>query len=187
MTTGKTIKYNANITANLNLKRKQQIAVSRSDFPVVRGQELMKFSQAKQGRIFVVRLENGDIVHEELEKLAREQFIKAAAVIILGGANSGSKLIVGPQDGRSQPVKPIDYLLEDVHEVTGTGAIFPDKHGKPALHMHMACGRRDSTITGCVRNGVTVWHVMEAIVFELVDTAATRILDEATGFALLRP
>lgn len=33
----------------------------------------MKYSEAKQGRIFVIRLEDGDIVHEELERFAREQ------------------------------------------------------------------------------------------------------------------
>ncbi|MDY6863052.1 MAG: DUF296 domain-containing protein, partial [Thermodesulfobacteriota bacterium] len=28
----------------------------------------MKYSQAKPGRIFVIRLEDGDIIHEEIEK-----------------------------------------------------------------------------------------------------------------------
>ncbi|MBA3036272.1 MAG: DUF296 domain-containing protein, partial [Desulfobacterium sp.] len=30
----------------------------------------MKYSEAKQGRIFVVRLEDGETVHEEIEKFA---------------------------------------------------------------------------------------------------------------------
>ncbi len=30
----------------------------------------MKYSQARLGRIFVIRLEDGDIIHEELEKFA---------------------------------------------------------------------------------------------------------------------
>ena len=47
----------------------------------------MKYSQAKQRRIFVIRLEDGDIVHEEIEKFARNQSIKAAALIIIGGAD----------------------------------------------------------------------------------------------------
>ena len=33
----------------------------------------MKYSQAKQGRIFVIRLEHGDIVHKEIERFARNQ------------------------------------------------------------------------------------------------------------------
>ncbi|NIT59971.1 MAG: DUF296 domain-containing protein, partial [Aliifodinibius sp.] len=31
----------------------------------------MKYSEAKQGRIFVIRLEDGDIVHDEIERFAR--------------------------------------------------------------------------------------------------------------------
>ncbi|CAN2044143.1 DUF296 domain-containing protein [Candidatus Magnetomoraceae bacterium gMMP-1] len=147
----------------------------------------MKYSEAKQGRIFIIRLEDGDIIHEEIEKFAREKSIKAAALIILGGADKGSKLIAGPEYGRKQPVIPMEIMLNNVHETVGTGTIFPDEKGKPALHAHIACGRKTSSITGCVRNGVKVWHVMEVILFELVDTTAVRALDSITGFELLQP
>ena len=40
----------------------------------------MKYSSAQPGRIFILRLENGEIVHEEIERFAREQSIKAAAL-----------------------------------------------------------------------------------------------------------
>ena len=29
----------------------------------------MKYSEAKPGRIFIIRLEDGEIIHEEIEKL----------------------------------------------------------------------------------------------------------------------
>jgi predicted DNA-binding protein with PD1-like motif len=77
--------------------------------------------------------------------------------------------------------------LDNVHEVAGTGTLFPDDEGSPVLHMHMACGRNDATVTGCVRMGVKVWQVMEAILFELVDSTGTRVLDAETGFKLLQP
>jgi len=147
----------------------------------------MKYSQAKQGRVFVLRLEDGDIVHEEIEKLAREQSIKAGALIVVGGADVGSKLVVGPKQGRVQPIVPMEHILNNVYEVTGTGTLFPDDEGNPVLHLHMACGRNSSTITGCIRTGVRVWQVMEAILFELVDSSGMRVLDEATGFKLLQP
>ncbi|MFC1735446.1 PPC domain-containing DNA-binding protein [Candidatus Hydrogenedentota bacterium] len=147
----------------------------------------MKYSQAKQERIFVIRLEDGDIVHEEIEKLAREEGIIAGALIIVGGADEGSALIVGPEDGRAEQINPMSHVLDNVHEVTGTGTLFPDDEGNPILHMHMACGRTNKTVTGCVRTGVRVWKVMEAILFELADTAGLRILDETTGFKLLEP
>ncbi|MCG8344464.1 MAG: DNA-binding protein, partial [Chlorobiales bacterium] len=111
----------------------------------------MLFSEARQGRTFIIRLEDGEIVHETLEQFAAEQGIAAAAVIILGGADKESRLIVGPQKGRAHPVTPMQHELYEAHEVTGTGTIFPDDEGMPVLHLHMACGREENTVTGCVR------------------------------------
>ncbi|MDP8246968.1 MAG: DNA-binding protein [Candidatus Tritonobacter lacicola] len=147
----------------------------------------MKYSQAKQGRTFVIRLEDGDILHEKIEQLARDQSIGAAALIIVGGADEGSKLVVAPEHGRAKPISPMVHTLDGVHEIAGAGTLFPDDEGNPVLHIHAACGRRDSTITGCVRAGVKVWHVLEVILFELVDTTAVRALDPETGFKLLEP
>ena len=60
----------------------------------------MKFSEAKPGRFFILRLEDGDILHECIESFARERNIRAAALIAMGGADAGSKLVVGPAEGR---------------------------------------------------------------------------------------
>lgn len=147
----------------------------------------MKYSQAKQGRTFVIRLEDGDVIHEEIERLAREHSIKAGALIILGGADAGSKLVVGPEEGRAKPVLPMEHVLDQVHEMAGTGTLFPNEEGNPVLHMHIACGRDASTITGYVRKGVRVWHIMEVVLFELVDTTGRRVFEPSTGFALLKP
>ncbi len=147
----------------------------------------MKYSTASLGRIFVVRLEDGDVVHEEIERLARQENIKAAALIALGGADSGSKLIVGPEEGRAARIHPMEAILENVHEAVGVGTIFPDEAGNPTLHMHTACGRQTNTVTGCVRKGVKVWHILEVVIFELTGTRAARRLDEKLGFMLLEP
>jgi predicted DNA-binding protein with PD1-like motif len=147
----------------------------------------MKFSQANQGRVFVIRLEDGDIVHEELERFAREQSIRAATVIAVGGAETGSRLIVGPAKARETPIRPLEHALENVHEISGVGTIFPDETGRPVLHMHMACGRNGETVTGCIRSGVKTWQVMEIILLELIDTQGVRMPDPATGFKLLEP
>ena len=147
----------------------------------------MKYSQAGLGRIFVLRLEDGEIVHEVIEGFAREQSIRSAALIILGGADQGSTLIAGPEKGRAIPVTPVEIVLAGVHEITGTGTIFPDEDGNPLLHMHIACGRGSDTRAGCIRRGVKVWHIMEVILFELIDTDCRRILELKTGFKLLQP
>jgi predicted DNA-binding protein with PD1-like motif len=147
----------------------------------------MKYSQAQPGRIFVIRLEDGDVVHEAIESFAREHAIEAATLVILGGADKGSRLVVGPEEGRVTPLIPMGLMLENVHEAAGVGTLFPDDEGNPVLHLHMACGRNGNTVTGCVRTGVKVWHVMEAVLFELVDSTGVRRLDKVTGFKLLQP
>ena len=146
----------------------------------------MKFSECKPGRIFVLCLENGDIVHEEIEQFAREHSIRAASLIIIGGADKGSKLIVGPEKENELPVTSLEYVLDNVHEIAGTGTLFPDDQGNPVLHMHMACGRKSSTRTGCIRRGVKVWHIMEVVLFELLESNGKREFDPKTGFTLLK-
>jgi len=148
----------------------------------------MKYAEARQGRVFVIRLEDGEILHEAIETFAREHHIRAASVIAVGGADEGSRLVVGPADGRGQPpILPLEHVLAGVHEIAGTGTLFPDEQGQPILHMHMACGREDRTVTGCARTGVRVWHVLEVIVMELTGVQSKRVLDPATGFKLLQP
>ncbi len=147
----------------------------------------MKYSEARQGRTFVIRLEDGDIIHEEIERFAREKSITAAALIIIGGADKGSRLVVGPEQGREEPVTPMEHMLDDVYEVAGTGTIFPDDNGMPVLHMHAACGRKAKTVTGCVRSGVKTWQILEIIMFELIGSTGKRVFDSRTGFKLLIP
>ncbi|MEW5801074.1 MAG: PPC domain-containing DNA-binding protein [bacterium] len=147
----------------------------------------MKYSQAKQGRIFIIRLEDGEVIHEKIEQFAREQAISCASLIIIGGADAGSRLVVGPEHGRVRPVQPMEHVLDNVHEIAGTGTLFPDEQGNPVLHMHVACGRGTSSVTGCVRKGVKVWHIMEVILFELIESTGVRVLDPKTGFGLLVP
>jgi predicted DNA-binding protein with PD1-like motif len=147
----------------------------------------MKFSEARQGRIFVLRLEDGEIVHEIIEQFAIDQNIAAASLLIVGGADDGSRLVVGPRKDRGLPLEPMKFVLENVHEVTGVGTLFRDEEGTPLLHMHMACGRAGKSVIGCIRDGVKVWHIMEVIIHELVGATAKRAVEEPLGLKLLRP
>lgn len=147
----------------------------------------MKYSEAGQGRIFIIRLEDGDILHESIEAFARQHEIRTASLIVLGAADAGSILVTGPLQARASQIIPKTHMLDNVHEVTGTGTLFPDETGEPVLHLHMACGRGSSTVTGCVRRGVKVWHVMEVILQELAGSTGVRKKDRVTGFDLLVP
>lgn len=147
----------------------------------------MRYTEAKQGRVFVIRLEDGDILHESIEKLAKEKEIKAASVTVVGGVDKGSKLVVGPEKARAEKIVPMELVLDNVYEAAGTGTIFPNIHGEPILHLHIACGRENKTITGCVRRGIKIWHVLEVIIQEITDCDSQRILEINTGFELLQP
>ena len=145
----------------------------------------MKYAGASLGRALIVRLEDGDVVHECIEEAARAEGIVRAAVILLGGAAGGSRLVVGPEDGRAEPVVPMERALHDVNEMVGAGTLFPDEAGRPVLHLHAAFGRDDQVTAGCIRAGVTTWVVGEAVLIELVGSEACRRVDPATGFELL--
>lgn len=147
----------------------------------------MRFSQARQGRVFIIRLEDGEILHETLERFAAEQKIRSAYLIALGGGDCGSRLVVGPEDGTARPVNPMMRELSDVHEIVGTGTLFPDEEGNPVLHFHAAAGRQGATVTGCVRSGVKVWQIVEVVLIELLDSSALRLFEPELGFKLLRP
>jgi predicted DNA-binding protein with PD1-like motif len=137
--------------------------------------------------VFVIRLEDGDVIHEQIEQFAREMGISHAALIIVGGADDGSRIVVGPKEDRAKPIDPVVHVLDGVHEAAGTGTLIPDETGKAVLHMHLACGRGTSSITGCIRTGVKTWHLLEVILFELLDSTAVRVFDPELAYKLLRP
>lgn len=145
----------------------------------------MKYASATLGRVLVVRLEDGDIVHECLEDLARREGIARAAVLLLGGADDGSRIVVGPEDGRAATIVPMQLALDGAHEAAGVGTIFPNEEGEPVLHLHAAFGRGESVRAGCIRAGVRTWIVGEAVIIELTGSEAVRRLEES-GFTLLQ-
>lgn len=145
----------------------------------------MKTTEARPGRILICRLEDGDILHESIERAAQKHGITRALCFFVGGADSGSRLVVGPEQGRAATIVPMTTTLDNVFEAAGVGTVFPDEHGRPKLHMHAACGRGSDTRTGCVRAGVDVWLVGEVVVLEILDCTARRRLDSESGFELL--
>lgn len=145
----------------------------------------MKYSEAEIGRIFVIRLEDGDRLPETLESFAEEKKISGGMCILVGGVSSGGRVVTGPKDEDERPVNPIIRQLAGVHEIVGAGTIFPDESGHPRLHMHASVGREKETTTGCIRPGIEIWKVGEVILLEIVNSTGCRKKDEEMGFELL--
>jgi len=145
----------------------------------------MKYSKANLGRIFILRLENGDIIPDTIEKFAEEQKVKSAVVYFLGASDIDSKVVVGPEDGTAaEPHIMVEKLL-GTSESVGIGTLFLDEEGRESLHLHSGFGHGRETVTGCTRKGVKIWHIGEIIIFELLGTNARRKIDPETGFELL--
>ncbi len=145
----------------------------------------MQYSEGKLGRVFVLRLHDGDRLPNVIESFATEHKVKCALCFFIGGAEDNSRVVVGPRSGVKTPPEPMVTLLKGVHEACGVGTIFSDEAGKPKLHMHAAFGRNEKTITGCVRLGVDVWRIGEVIMLELEGPSARRAFDKKTGFDFL--
>jgi predicted DNA-binding protein with PD1-like motif len=146
----------------------------------------MKASEGKLGRVFVIRLEDGDVLPKCIEKFAEEKGISVGHVILVGGLREG-QIVVGPRYSHKMPPEPMLLPIDGAHEVAGVGVLAPGEDGKPALHIHAALGRAGHTMTGCLRPGVTTWVVGEAILYEILGAKVARIKDKASGFALLQP
>lgn len=143
----------------------------------------MQITEAKLGRVFVVRLEEGEKLPDAIEKLAGAKKIRSALVLLLGGAKDG-KLVVGPGK-RGSRKKVLTQSFGDGHEIFGTGTIFAGVHG-PELHLHVAVGRGKNALVGCGRTGLKVNLIIEAVIIELAGIDARRSFDPATGFHLLK-
>ena len=144
----------------------------------------MKAGEGKIGRVFVVRLEDGDIVPECLEKFAAEKGIRCGHVILVGGIGGG-EVVTGPRKSDEMPPDPLFLPVDGAHEVVGVGVIAPDRDGRPVLHIHASLGRTGKTLTGCLRPGVSTWLVGEAIIYEITGVNARRLPDDKSGFSLL--
>lgn len=146
----------------------------------------MKSCEGKIGRVFILRLEDGDVLPECIERFAAENRISTGNVILIGGIGGG-QIVVGPRRSEQMPPEPMLLPVDGAHEVAGVGVIAPDESGKPVLHIHAALGRSGQTMTGCLRPGVTTWLVGEAIIYEIVGAKAMRVKDKKSGFSLLQP
>ena len=145
----------------------------------------MQFTEAKLKRVFVLRLHDGDHLPDALEQFAAENKVASALCFFIGGAKDNSRVVVGPRKDNEAPPEPMVTLLKGVHETCGVGTIFTDEAGKPKLHMHASFGRKENTVTGCVRMGVDVWRIGEVVVLELTGARAQRVKNKETGFEFL--
>jgi hypothetical protein len=90
----------------------------------------MQAAEGKMGRVFVIRLEEGDLLPASIEKFAEEKKIKNGFVLLVGGIGSG-QVVVGPRVSDRMPPDAMLLPIDGAHEVVGVGVSRPVKTGKP--------------------------------------------------------
>ncbi|MEN6349695.1 MAG: PPC domain-containing DNA-binding protein [Syntrophomonas sp.] len=142
----------------------------------------MKYEQAALGRIIVAKIEHGDDLLTELNKLLQAEKIQSAFMFMIGALQETS-LVVGPEYC-TVPPQPMWKNLNDGREILGIASVFSDS-GQPAIHLHASLGRGEEPLTGCIRKEARVYLVVEVIIFEILNSNAVRTVDDITGLNLL--
>ena len=138
----------------------------------------MRSAELAHGRVFVLRLEDGEVLHEAVESFCRDNGILRATVSLTGAVDRGSVMVSGPTVPIEGKVVPLTLTLEDPCELTGAGTVFPDGDGVPKAHLHGSVGRKGFSATGDLRPRTVVWLVMEAVITELLGEGPVRAVSD---------
>jgi uncharacterized protein len=145
----------------------------------------MRYTEGSMGRVFVLRLEDGDPLNKTVEAFAREHGVRRGIAFYVGGGRPDTSLVVGPDVTRSDGIVPLIHTLDAPHETFAVGTLFPDEAGQPSLHLHAACGREGGATVGCARAGLQTWLIGEIVLVEISGAQGVRKVDPASGFELL--
>lgn len=143
----------------------------------------MRYTKGSVKRIFVLKLDDGDVMIDEISGLAKKEKIKTAVFVFLGALKKGD-IVTGPKKPVIPP-EPNWKKFKNAWEAMGIGTIFAGKTG-PQIHIHTSMGQKDKVLTGCVRKNSSIFLVIEAVVFELTGVNASKDLDPKTGLNLLK-
>ncbi|KLK88165.1 DNA-binding protein [Methanoculleus sediminis] len=141
----------------------------------------MQYSEGQVGRIFTVRIDDGEDFLREIQRFVTAMNIRCGTIQFLGAVRS-AKIVTGPKE----PVIPPSPRGEEIFggwELLGFATIYPGEDG-PSIHLHAAAGKGIRSLAGCLREKAEVYLVIEAIVTEFVGIVAKRLPDEKTGVNL---
>ena len=132
-------------------------------------------------RTFVIVLDTGDEVMDQLQSFVAEQHISAAQLTAIGAF---SDVILKYFDWETK--KYLDNPVNEQVEVASLiGDVATSPSGKPALHVHLVVGRRDgSAMAGHLGKA----HVRPTLEIILTESPAHlhKATDPQSGLALIR-
>jgi len=143
----------------------------------------MQYSEGSLGRIFVIRIDDGEDFIESITSFALEKNVHSGLVIFLGALRKGM-LVTGPKDPIIPPT-PHYETFKDAWETLGMATIYPGEKDEPTIHIHASAGKGQKVLTGCLRDKAETYLIIEAILIEFYGLGAKRVLDETMGLQLL--
>ena len=137
----------------------------------------MQYTEGQIGRVFVVRIDDGEDMLISLRQFISDKSIQAGSILFLGALMNG-RMVTGPEDPVIPPV-PHFVLFEGGWEVFGVGTIYPGEGG-PHIHYHASVGRSGHALTGCLREKAITYLIVEAVIMEFNGLSARREFDKKT-------
>ena len=137
----------------------------------------MQYTEGQLGRVFVVRIDNGEDMLISLHKFIDDKDIQAGSILFLGALMNG-RMVTGPEEPVIPPV-PHFVMFEGGWEVFGIGTIYPGEGG-PHIHYHASVGRSGHALTGCIREKAITYLIIEAVILEFTGLSARREFDKKT-------
>jgi predicted DNA-binding protein with PD1-like motif len=134
----------------------------------------MQYTEGQLGRVFVVRIDDGEDMLISLHQFINDKSIQAGSILFLGALMNG-RMVTGPEEPVIPPV-PHFVMFEGGWEVFGIGTIFMGEGG-PHIHYHASVGRSGHALTGCLREKATTYLIVEAVILEFTGLSARREFD----------
>jgi len=135
----------------------------------------MQYTEGQIGRVFVVRIDDGEDMLLALRQFILDRNIQAGSIHFLGALMNG-RMVTGPEEPVIPPV-PHFVMFEGGWEVFGIGTIYPGEGG-PHIHYHASVGRSGHALTGCLREKAITYLIVEAVIMEFTGLSARREFDQ---------
>jgi len=135
----------------------------------------MQYTEGQIGRVFVVRIDDGEDMLLSLRQFIIDKNIQAGSIHFLGALMNG-RMVTGPEEPVIPPV-PHFVMFEGGWEIFGVGTIYQGEGG-PHIHYHASVGRSGHALTGCLREKAITYLIVEAVIMEFTGLSARREFDE---------
>lgn len=138
------------------------------------------FSTREIGRVFVLRLDQGDLVLDSIKELIAREGIKDAVVVSAIGTLDRCTLHMVMTTGYP-PVEHFEHREDEPLELASIDGIIAD--GEP--HLHAVVSDSEKAYSGHLEEGCRVLYLAEIVIVEINSLNLTRVRNEKNILKLI--